>query len=256
MNLQLQGSRALVTGGSRGVGRCVVSLLAEEGARVEFCARSAPEARAVETEVTACGGPIRGSVVDMADERAVTAWAGQALTRLEGLDIVVANASAMASGDSDEAWQQNYRVEIAGLRHLLAVALPHLKEAAQRRGDAAIVAIGSTAVSRAENADAYGAVKAALVRTMKGLSRALIRDGIRANTVSPGPIFAEDGIWGRIKRDDLQTFAEKVSQLPLGRMATPEEVANVVVFLCSPCARYIAGSNVVVDGGRSDRPQY
>jgi NAD(P)-dependent dehydrogenase (short-subunit alcohol dehydrogenase family) len=256
MNLSLNGSRALVTGGSRGVGRCVVALLAEEGANVEFCARSASGIAATEAALAAAGYTVKGSVVDLAHERAITDWASNAVTRLDGLDIIIANASVMATGNSDEAWHQNYRVEIASLRVLLSIALPYLRESAKRRGDAAIVAIGSTSASRADQADAYGGVKAALVRTVKGLSRSLIRVGIRANTVSPGPIFCEDGIWGQIKRNDPQSFDEKVFQMPLGRMATPEEVANVVGFLCSPRARYVVGSNIIVDGGRSDRPKY
>lgn len=256
MKLELEGTRALVTGGSRGIGRSTVALLAQEGCSVEFCARGAPVVESAEAELSAAGLSVRGSAVDLIDKEAVAAWATGAVNRLGGLDIVVANASAMATGDTDEAWQQNYRVEIASLREILPIAHPHLKDAVKRRGDAAFVAIGSTAAGRAPNADAYGAVKAALARTVKGLSRLLIKDGIRANMVSPGPIFSEDGVWGKVKRDDPNAFEKKASQMPLGRMGKPEEVANAVVFLCSPRARFIAGSNLVIDSGRSDHPQY
>lgn len=256
MNLQLQEARALVTGGSRGIGRSIVALLAEEGCSVEFCARTPPGVSSAEAELTAVGHSVKGSVVDLADKQSVVDWASRAVARLGGLDIIVANASAMAIGTTDEAWNQNFRVEIASLRDLLSIAHPHLQESAKRRGDAAIVAIGSTSASRADNVDAYGAVKAALIRTVKGLSRSLIKDGIRANMVSPGPIFSEDGVWGKVKRDNPKSFNEKAAQMPLGRMGKPEEVANAVVFLCSPLARFIVGSNIMVDGGRSDRPQY
>ncbi|MGH8224222.1 MAG: SDR family NAD(P)-dependent oxidoreductase [Woeseiaceae bacterium] len=256
MNLELDGTRALVTGGSRGIGRAIVELLAQEGCSVEFCARSEPRVEATEGELTAAGLAVRGTAVDLAETHAAAEWAAEAVSRLDGLDILVANASAMATGSSDDTWEQNYRVEIASLRELVSIAAPHLKDSAKRRGDAAVVVIGSTAALRADKVDAYGATKAALVHAVKGLSAALIGDGIRANMVSPGPVYSKDGVWDKVRIEDPEVFAEKIAQMPLGRMGTAREVANVVVFLCSPRARYIVGSNVVVDGGRSDRPQY
>ena len=136
------------------------------------------------------------------------------------------------------------------------IARPHLKESAKRRGDAAIVAIGSTSALSANAIDAYGAIKAALIHSVKGLSRTLIKDGIRVNMVSPGPVYSEGGIWDKVRADNPEAFANKIAQIPLGRMGTPEEIANTVAFLCSPRARYIVGSNIIADGGRSDRPQY
>lgn len=256
MNLELAGTCALVTGGSRGIGRAIVALLAEEGCSVEFCARTASRIRDTEIELTAAGHAAKGTAIDLADEKAVVTWTSDAVARLGGLDILIANASAMATGTDNDAWQQNYRVEIASLRGLVSIAQPHLKDSVRRRGDAAVVVIGSTSASRADTIDAYGAVKAALIHVVKGLSRTLIKDGIRANIVSPGPVFSSEGIWGKVRAENLAAFAEKVAQMPLGRMGTPEEVANAVVFLCSPRARYIVGSNIIIDGGRSDRPHY
>jgi 3-oxoacyl-[acyl-carrier protein] reductase len=256
MNLELAATRALVTGGSRGIGRAIVESLAQEGCSVEFCARSESRVEAAEAELTAAGFAVRGTAIDLAEADAAAEWATGAVARLGGLDIMVANASAMATGGSDESWQQNYRVEIASLRALVSIAAPHLKDSARRRGDAAVIVIGSTAALRADKADAYGATKAALVHTVKGLATTLISDGIRANMVSPGPVYSVDGVWHRIRVEDPERFAEKIAQIPLGRMGTPQEIANVVAFLCSPRARYIIGSNIIVDGGRSDRPQY
>ena len=256
MNLELAGTCALVTGGSRGVGRAIVALLAEEGCSVEFCARTASRIRDTEIELTAAGHAVKGTAIDLADEQVVVTWTGDAVARLGGLDILIANASAMATGTDHDAWQQNYRVEIASLKGLVSIALPHLQESVRRRGDAAIVVIGSTSASRADTIDAYGAVKAALIHVVKGLSRTLIKDGIRANMVSPGPVFSSEGIWGKVRAENPAAFAEKVAQMPLARMGTPEEVANAVVFLCSPRASYIVGSNIIIDGGRSDRPHY
>jgi len=256
MKLELAGTRALVTGGSRGIGRAIVELLAQEGCSVEFCGRSESRIGDAAAELTAAGLAVRGTAMDLAETDAAAAWATEAVARLGGLDILVANASAMATGSSDDSWEWNYRVEIASLRELVSIAAPHLRDSAERRGDAAVVAIGSTAALRVDKADAYGATKAALIHTVKGLSRTLIKDGIRANMVSPGPIYSKGGIWDQLRTEDPTSFADKIAQMPLGRMGTPEEIANTVVFLCSPRARYIVGSNFIVDGGRSNRPQY
>lgn len=256
MNLELAETRALVTGGSRGIGRAIVELLAQEGCSVEFCARTESRVNETEAELTAAGHSVKGTAIDLADAQAAVDWASDAVSRLGGLDFLIANASAMATGTSDDAWEHDYRVEIASLRELVSIANPYLKDSVKRRGDAAIVAIGSTSALRADMADAYGAIKAALIHTVKGLSRTLISDGIRANVVSPGPVYSEDGIWGKVRTEDPEAFAKKVAQIPFGRMATPKEIANIVVFLCSPRASYIVGSNIIVDGGRSDRPQY
>lgn len=256
MKLELADTRALVTGGSRGIGRAVVRLLAQEGSSVEFCAQNEIRIKQTEADLAAAGHAVKGTAADLADKNAVVAWAHDAIDRLGGLDILVTNASAMATGTGDDAWEHNFRIEIASLRELVTVGRPHLRESVKRRGDAAVVAIGSTAAFRADKADAYGAVKAALIHTVKGLSRMLVKDGVRTNMVSPGPIYSEDGIWGKVRADDPEAFAKKLAQMPLGRMGAPEEVANAVVFLCSPRARYIVGSNVIIDGGRSHRPMY
>lgn len=255
MNLELAGTCALVTGGSRGIGRATVKLLAEEGCNVEFCARTESRVNDTEAALTAIGHSVKGTAVNLSVAKAAGNWARDAISRLGGLDVIVANASAMATG-TDDAWEQNYRVEIAGLNELVLIAKPHLKESAERRGDAAIVAIGSTSALSATTIDAYGAIKAALIYSVKGLSRILIKDGIRVNMVSPGPVYSEGGIWDKVRADNPETFADKIAQIPLGRMGTPEEIANTVAFLCSPRARYVVGTNIIVDGGRSDRPQY
>lgn len=256
MNLELAGARALVTGGSRGIGRAIVELLAEEGCSVEFCAHTDSRVKNTEADLTAAGHAVKGTTIDLANAKAVSKWASDAMSRLGGLDILVANASAMATGISDEAWEQDYRVEIASLRELVSIAKPYLMDSAKRRGDAAIVAIGSTSALRADKPDAYGAIKAALIHTMKGLSRTLIKEGIRVNVVSPGPVYSKGGIWDKVRAENPETFAKKTAQIPLGRMGKPEEIANTVAFLCSPRSRYIVGGNIIADGGRSDRPHY
>ena len=250
MDLQLGQSRAIVTGGSRGIGRAIVEGLASEGCRVEYCARSLPA-------TTSSGGggaaAVQGTAVDLENSGSTLEWLKRAIARLGGLDLLVLNASAMASGDTEEAWRLNFRVEIAALSRIVDFAGPYLKDTARDSGDAAVVVIGSTSAALSRKRDAYGATKAALAHIAKGLSHELATSGVRVNTVSPGPTYFQGGVWAQLEADDPEYVRRKAGEIPLGRMATPEEIANVVVFLCSRRARFVVGANITVDGGRSDR---
>ena len=250
MDLHLDQTRSIVTGGSRGIGRAIVETLAAEGGRVEYCARSLPESM---PSGGASPAAVQGTAVNLGDSRSSQLWLRQAIDRLGGLDILVLNASAMAAGDTEEAWGTNYRLEIAALTRIVDVAGPHLLKTARERGDAAIVVIGSTSAATSRKRDAYGATKAALTHVAKGLSHELAAGGVRVNMVSPGPTWSEGGVWAQLEAEDPEYVRRKVGEIPLGRMATPEEIANVVVFLCSRRARFVIGANVTVDGGRSDR---
>ena len=249
MDMNLAGARAIVTGGSRGIGQAIVSELAIEGCKVEYCARQL--AVPADVAAAAAGAP-QGTIVDLEDPAGTRRWVMQAAERLGGLDVLVLNASAMASGFSSEAWRRNTALEIDALATIVEVAAPHLKLSAVRRGDAAILIIGSTSALSARKRDAYGAVKAALLHVMKGLSHELIADGVRVNMISPGPVYAKDGIWQVLESRQPGTVQAKIESIPLGRMGKPGEIASIAVFMCSPRARYIAGANLVADGGRSD----
>ena len=191
--------------------------------------------------------------VDIEDATSTRVWLEQAVDRLGGLDVLVLNASAMAAGNSDAAWRRNYRVEIAALTHIVDFAKPHLLQAAEERGDATVVVMGSTSAVSSRQRDAYGATKAALAHVTKGLSHELAADGVRVNMVSPGPTYSEDGIWAKLRTEDPDSVRRAIESIPLSRMATPEEIANVVVFLCSRRARFVIGANITIDGGRSER---
>jgi NAD(P)-dependent dehydrogenase (short-subunit alcohol dehydrogenase family) len=245
MDLKLSGLRALVTGGTRGIGRAVVEGLVAEGAHVAFCARNPDEVAATEQELRGAGATVVGSVVDVGDDAALPAWVSASAETLGGIDIVVSNVSALAIPDTPENWAASLRVDLMGTVNLVNAAMPFLEQSPA----AAIVTISSVSGREIDfAAGPYGTVKGALVHYTQGLAYQLAGKGIRANTVSPGNTYFPGGVWESIEQNDPGLFATALGLNPTGRMGTPQEMAAAVVFLASPISSFTTGTNLVVDG--------
>jgi NAD(P)-dependent dehydrogenase (short-subunit alcohol dehydrogenase family) len=244
MDLQLTGKVALVTGGTKGIGRAVVEALVDEGARVGFCARTADDVERAEQELRARGADVAGTALDVRDGAALKRWVAEAAERFGGIDVVVANVSALAAGPDEENWRAMFEVDVLHTKRLVDAALPHLEAA-----KGSIVAVSSVSGREVDVfKEAYGVMKAAVIHYISGLAFDLAPRGVRANAVSPGNVYFEGGVWQNIERNNPELFEASVALNPTGRLGTPEETAYAVVMLASPRASRISGTNLVVDG--------
>jgi 3-oxoacyl-[acyl-carrier protein] reductase len=254
MDLGLKGKRAIVTGGTRGIGRATVELLAAEGASVAFCARNADVVAEVAAELTDKGATVFAKAVDVSKEAELKGFIQEAAAALGGVDIYVSNVTG-GSLKGAEQWQQSLELDLLPLVHAIDEVTP-LMEAA---GGGSIIALSSTFGFDnvwPSSPNSYGAFKAAILRHASAAAHALAPKGIRVNSVSPGPVYFDDGDWGKIKAGRPEVYEKVLSSIPIGRMGKPEEVAAAIVMLASPVTGYTVGTNVVCDGGMTVRTQY
>jgi NAD(P)-dependent dehydrogenase (short-subunit alcohol dehydrogenase family) len=245
MDLGLKGKNVLVTGGSKGIGLAIAELFADEGANVAICARNAEGVDKVVKALAAKKVKAWGKAIDVADPDALKQWVEGAAAELGGIDAIVCNVSALAVGDTPETWEKSFRTDMMHTVNSVAAALPYLEKSKA----ASVTIISSVSGFEVDfAAGSYGAFKAALIHYAKGLSNQLITKGIRVNSVSPGNTYFEGGIWQNIEQGVPDLFKTAMGLNPTGKMGTPQEVAAGVVFVASPVASRISGTNLIIDG--------
>jgi 3-oxoacyl-[acyl-carrier protein] reductase len=245
MDLGLKGLKAIVTGGTKGIGRAIAQTLATEGAHVALCARNADEVANTVAEFSKYGVKVFGRVADVSDAKGLAAWVNEAAEALGGIDIVVANVSALAIANDEAGWKSGFEVDMMGTVRLVNAALPYLEKSSK----GSIVTISSVSGREIDfAAGPYGAFKAAIVHYTQGVAQQLAAKGIRANSVSPGNTYFAGGVWNQIEHGNPTLYKQALAMNPTGRMGTPQEMANAAVFLASPAASFITGTNLVVDG--------
>jgi 3-oxoacyl-[acyl-carrier protein] reductase len=245
MDLGLKGLRAVVTGGTKGIGRAAADIFAQEGASVAICARNAAEVKTAVKDLTAKGVHAYGAGVDVADKTALQKFIADSAQALGGIDILVANVSALAVQDDAESWSKTFDVDMMHTVHAVNAAMPFLEKSKHP----SIVIISSVSGREVDfTGPAYGAMKAALIHYAQRLAYQHAAKMIRVNVVSPGNTYFEGGVWQNVENNLPDLFKQALASNPTGRMAKPDEIGRGIVFLASPASSFTTGTHLVIDG--------
>jgi 3-oxoacyl-[acyl-carrier protein] reductase len=246
LKFDFTGKRVIVTGASRGIGKVIATRFVQAGAAVAICARGADRLEQARSEMAQFGA-IHAEHCDLADSLQVSRFAEKAANALGGVDILINNASGFGRGDDESGWATSVNVDLLGTVRLCRAVIPWLE-----RGDTpAIVHITSiTAFRSSQKAPAYAAVKAALVQYTMSQALTLIPKGIRVNGVAPGSTESPGHFFEKRRLAGDPGYAATLATQPTGRMGLPDDIAGVVLFLCSDAARWVVGQTIITDGGQ------
>ena len=253
MDLGLKGLRAVVTGGTKGIGRAAADIFAQEGASVALCARNADAVKTAVKDLTAKGVHAYGAALNVADKAALQKFIADSAAALGGIDILVANVSALALQDDEESWSKTFDVDMMHTVQSVNAALPFLEESKHP----SIVIISSVSGREIDfTGPAYGAMKAALIHYAQRLAYQHAPKMIRVNAVSPGNTYFDGGAWQNVEKNLPDLFKHALSLNPTGRMAKPDEIGRGIVFLASPASSFTTGTNLVIDGALTRGVQF
>jgi len=258
MDFGIRGKFALVTGGNHGIGRSIALGLADEGCNVAICARNKQRLAKVSSEIEQRGVKSMGISADVLVPSDIEIVMKTVTNSWGGLHILVNNVggggrwgSPVVEQTPEDVWRDVYNKNAMAAVRFTVQAIPFMRR--QKWGR--VVTVSSVYGREGGGRPWFNMAKAAEISLMKTLAMNpdLARDGITFNSVAPGAIMIEDTGWGRMQKENPQEFEKFVAQLPLGRLGTPQEVANLVVFLCSEQTSLVNGASIPVDGaeGRS-----
>lgn len=254
MEFGIRGKTALVTGGSRGLGRAAALSLAKEGVKVAICARTQEALDSTVAEINEISSGAIGIVADMMDEATPAKLHQQVVDQLGPIDILVNNvggvlARANFDGTSTEDFKRTFDINVFGAYDLCKLTVPHMREQEWGR----IINIGSIFGREHGGVISYMSAKAGLMAMSKHLALELASKGVTVNTIAPGSILFDGGVWDRFQQnnspEDVAKFIEQ--NLPSGKFGGPEPIGDTVAFLASQNAWLITGTCINVDGGQS-----
>jgi 3-oxoacyl-[acyl-carrier protein] reductase len=253
MDLGLKGLNVLVTGGSKGIGRRAADIFAAEGANVAICARNKGEVDAAAADLGKKNVKSFGQAIDVSNKAELEGWIAASAKALGGIDILIANVSALAVDQSEEAWHKQFQVDMLHTVRAVNAALPYLEKSKAP----AIVIVSSVSGREVDfTGPAYGAFKAALIHYAQRMAFELASKMIRVNAVSPGNTYFKGGIWENVEKNMPDLFNKALALNPTGRMAAPEEIGRGIVFLASPASSFTTGTNLVIDGALTRGVQF
>jgi len=246
MKIDFTGKKAIVCGGSRGIGRAIALGFAAAGGDVSICARDGKALEETRGEIAKHGHKAHAMSADLSKGDAVRNYVKAAAAALGGVDFLVNNASGFGASDDDKGWGVNFTVDMMAIVHASQEALPALK---QSKGS--VINISSIAAHHpSARQPPYGAMKAAVIHYTTTQAAMYAKDRVRVNCIAPGSVDFPGGIWDRRKTEDAALYNGTLKSIPFGRMGTPEEIANVALFLASPLASWVTGQTIAVAGGQ------
>ena len=258
MDLQLTGKIALVTGGSKGIGKAIARVLAQEGCDVAICARGLGDLESAAADISReTGRKVTPIAADLTRPDDAEAFVAKAAERFGRVDVLVNNAGAAPGGVleylSEDDWAAALQLKFMGYVRCIKAVLPHM----QRQGGGRVVnLIGKDGVKHSYWEVAPGAANAAGQNLTMALASGYGRQNITFVAVNPGPVRTErwDGLVRAMSRDMKIPYEEAdrlaPRSIPLGRIAESEEVANLVAYLASPLAHFVNGTMIEIDGGQ------
>ncbi|SPJ26041.1 SDR family NAD(P)-dependent oxidoreductase [Palleronia abyssalis] len=253
MDLGLKGKKAIVTGGTKGICRALLDILAAEGCDIAFCARSEDDVTKTKDELQSHGVKVVGGTANVKEVEGYQQWLKDAADELGGCDIFVPGVSAGGGMDGEKSWYKAFEIDLMGCVRGFDALFSHMKAS----GNASVVFISTTAAVETFIAPMpYNSIKASLITYAKQMSQFHAKRGIRFNVVSPGPILIDGGSWDQLRQQDEAFFNSILAQQPDGRMGEADEVAKCIAFLASDAASWVTGTNLIVDGGFTKRVQF
>ncbi len=246
MKIDFTGKKAIVCGGSKGIGRAIALGFAAAGGDVSICAREPKSLEETRAEIARLGHKAHAASADLSQGDAVRGYVRAAVDALGGCDLLINNASAFGSSDDNKGWTDNLAVDMLAIVHATQEALPALK-----KSQGSVVNISSiSALHPAARQPPYGAIKAAVIHYTITQAAMYAKDRVRVNCIAPGSIEFPGGVWDRRKTANDPLYKNTLASIPFGRMGTAEEIANVALFLGSPLASWVTGQAIAVAGAQ------